>query len=303
MRRTSHHAGVVPREEVGDASHVLAAEAVGGVVETAGAGFAAGCAGETGGQLEVVGQHAVLQSADVQLRVLVIHLGGVGGVDSALGAVVVPRAEAQVAAISTVGAALATQVGVGARRTDGATAVVEEEVAARAAGASSAIVVVHTTLLAERRAGLALETDVDVDVLARRTEVGPTGVLADELVEGSRVAGQVAALAVVSGGSVAGEAAVSAAHALAQRGVHVGASGTDCHTGEVLEEEPDAVDSSAGGAVAAAQVAGEALRVAHSAEVATGDGDGAELAVGTHVAAVRGAVDEEEVGSAVVPAD
>lgn len=76
------------------------------------------------------------------------------------------------------------------------------------------------------------------------------------LVEGlGAVIAEVACLAVVDSGSVANEASVEALSALVVGEVSVVAARTDGNTGIVYKEQVDAVDSTAGGAVAAGSAA------------------------------------------------
>ena len=81
--RTSSDAGVVASQIVGHSRHILAGATVREVVDTRLAGLVADRTGEAGRQLEVVGQHAVVESALVEQRVLVVDLRSVGWVSSA----------------------------------------------------------------------------------------------------------------------------------------------------------------------------------------------------------------------------
>ena len=70
--RTFNDARVVAIEIVSYSCHVLASRAVGGVVDAGNAGFEADRTDETSRQFEVVGQHAVVEIALIEERVLIV---------------------------------------------------------------------------------------------------------------------------------------------------------------------------------------------------------------------------------------
>lgn len=196
----------------------------------------------------LVGPSGAACGTRVGVEILVVEVGcGCGGV-GAFGALVC--FVTQLATCIAQGTGLVSEIGELAVGTDGPATVGVglEEVASGTAVGGSAVVGESGAGLAD---GGALETLVGtlegVVVLPFGTG-GGAGVLADVLVvAGSAVAG----LAVVGGVAGAGEAASGAGVAGARRGVAVVARQTDGDAGAAAgEEQVDAVDSAAGGAVA-----------------------------------------------------